>query len=92
MDYATLLRRTSFALMTALIAVLFCYFWIDRPVAFFVHRHHLDEIKFFRWLTYPPPELQTWSPLLLTLLLEFNASSILPVGSKTWLTRASLSS
>src|SRR5213595_709124 len=69
MDYATLLRRTSIALAMALIAVFICYFWVDRPVAFFVHRHHIDEIKFFRWLTYPPPELQTWSPLLLTLLL-----------------------
>jgi len=69
MDYATLLRRTSFALTMALIAVLICYFWIDRPVAFFVHRHHIDEINFLRWLTYPPPELQTWSPLLVTLLL-----------------------
>jgi hypothetical protein len=66
MDYATLLRRTSIALTMALIAVLICYFWIDRPVAFFVHRHHIDEIKFCRWLTYPPPELQTWSPLFLT--------------------------
>ena len=69
MDYATLLRRTSFALTMALIAVLICYFWIDRPVAFFVHRHHIDEINFLRWLTYPAPELQTWSPLLVTLLL-----------------------
>ena len=69
MDYATLLRRTSIALAMALIAVSICYFCIDRPVAFFVHRHHIDEINFFRWLTYPPPELQTWSPLLLTLLL-----------------------
>lgn len=69
MDYATLLRRTSFALSITVIAVLICYFWIDRPVAFFVHRHHIDETKVFRWLTYPPPELQTWSPLVLTLLL-----------------------
>ena len=69
MDYATLLRRTSIALAMALIAVFICYFWVDRSVAFFVHRHHIDEINFFRWLTYPPPELQTWSPLLLTLLL-----------------------
>lgn len=68
-DYATLLRRTLIALTIALISVLICYFWVDRPVAFFVHRHHLDGIKVFRWLTYPPPEFQTWSPLVLTLLL-----------------------
>jgi membrane-associated phospholipid phosphatase len=69
MDYATLLRRTAFVLTMTVIAVLICYFWIDRPVAFFVHRHHVGEIKLFRWLTYPPPEFQTWSPLMLTLLL-----------------------
>src|SRR5215471_7286549 len=69
MHNATLLRRSLIALAIAVIAVLSCYFWVDRPVAFFVHRHHIDEIEFFRWLTYPPPELQTWSPLLLTLLL-----------------------
>jgi membrane-associated phospholipid phosphatase len=73
MDYATLLRRTSIALAVTMAAVLVCYFGVDRPVAFFVHRHHIDEIKFFRWLTYPPPELQTWSPLLLTLLLARRA-------------------
>lgn len=69
MDYATLLRRTAFTLTMTVMAVLICYFWIDRPVAFFVHRHHIDEIKLFRWLTYPPPEFQTWSPLMITLLL-----------------------
>ena len=25
-------------------------------------------MKVFHWLTYPPPELQTWSPLILTVL------------------------
>jgi membrane-associated phospholipid phosphatase len=69
MDYATLLRRTSIALAMTLVAVLICYFWVDRPVAFFVHCRHIDEIKILRWLTFLPPELQTWSPLLLTLLL-----------------------
>jgi hypothetical protein len=47
-------------------AVLLCYFWVDRPTAFFVDRHHLNQVKVFHWLTYPPPELQTWSPLILS--------------------------
>ncbi len=68
-EYGKLLRQSSIAIAIFLVAVLICYFWIDRPVAFFVHRHHFDEIKLFRWLTYPPPEVQTWSPLILTLLL-----------------------
>ena len=63
-----LLRRSLIALATCLGAVLVCYFWIDRPTAFFVDRHHLDQVKVFHWLTYPPPELQTWSPLILTAL------------------------
>lgn len=69
LEYGKLLRRTSIALAICLGAVLICYFWIDRPVAFFVHRHHLNEVEIFRWLTYPPPEVQTWSPLVITLLL-----------------------
>src|SRR5438270_13530011 len=46
-----------------------CYFWIDRPVAFFVDHHQINKFQVFRWLTYPPPELQTWSPLVLTILM-----------------------
>jgi hypothetical protein len=63
-----LLRRSSIALAVCLSAVLVCYFWVDRPTAFFVDRHHLNQVKVFHWLTYPPPELQTWSPLILTAL------------------------
>ena len=63
-----LLRRSSIALALCLGAVVVCYFWIDRPVAFFVDRHHFNQVKVFRWLAYPPPEVQTWSPLILTVL------------------------
>ena len=68
-EYCNLLRRTSIAVALCIVAVLVCYFWIDRPVAFFVHRHHINELSVFRWLTYPPPELQAWSPLALTALI-----------------------
>jgi membrane-associated phospholipid phosphatase len=37
-------------------------------VAFYVHRHELNTYGVFRWLTYPPPVVQTWSPLVLVLL------------------------
>src|SRR5437868_10035185 len=67
-EYGKLLRQSSIAIAICLVAVLVCYFWIDRPVAFFVHRDHFNEITAFRWLTYPPPEVQTWSPLVLTML------------------------
>jgi membrane-associated phospholipid phosphatase len=52
-----------------IVAVLICYFWIDRPVAFFVYRHHINTIQLFRWLTYPPPEVQNGSALILTILM-----------------------
>ena len=68
-EYRRLLRRTLIATALCIAAVLVCYFWIDRPVAFFVYRHHINEFQVFRWLTYPPPEVQTWSPLVLTAIM-----------------------
>ena len=68
-EYRRLLRRTSIALALCTGAVLVCYSWIDRPVAFFVYDHHINTIRLFRWLTYPPPEVQNWSALVLTILL-----------------------
>ena len=67
-DYARLLRRSAIALAICIAAVVFCYFCIDRPVAFFVYHHGIEHVRLFRWLTYPPPELQTYSPVVLTLL------------------------
>jgi membrane-associated phospholipid phosphatase len=46
-----------------------CYFWVDRSVAFFVYNNHINTIAVFRWLTYPPPEIQNWSALVLTILI-----------------------
>ena len=68
-EYRRLLRRTLIAIAICIAAVLTCYFWIDRPVAFFVYHHHLNRIQIFRWLTYPPPEVQNWSALALTILV-----------------------
>ena len=68
-EYRTLLLRTSITTAFCVVAVLICYFWIDRPVAFFVFRHHINTIQVFRWLTYPPPEVQNWSALILTILM-----------------------
>jgi hypothetical protein len=58
-DYRKLLRRTLMAIALCIAAVLVCYFWVDRPVAFFVDHHQINKFKVFHWLTYPPPELQT---------------------------------
>jgi membrane-associated phospholipid phosphatase len=68
-DYRALLRRSLIAAATGVLTVLICYFWIDRPVAFFVYDHHINTIDAFRWLTYPPPEVQNWSALILAILV-----------------------
>lgn len=68
-DYRVLLRRSLIATGICVLTVLICYFWIDRPVAFFVYDHHINTIKVFRWLTYPPPEVQNWSALVLSILI-----------------------
>src|SRR5881398_4022061 len=68
-EYRGLLRRTLIITAVCIVAVLICYFWIDRPVAFFVYGHHINTIQVFRWLTYPPSEVQNWSALVLTILV-----------------------
>jgi membrane-associated phospholipid phosphatase len=68
-EYRRLLRCTLITITLCIGAVLTCYFWIDRPVAFFVYHHHINTIRVFRWLTYPPPEVQNWSALVLTILM-----------------------
>ena len=68
-EYGRLLYCTLITITLCIVAILICYFWIDRPVAFFVYRHHINTIQVFRWLTYPPPEVQNWSVLVLTILV-----------------------
>lgn len=67
-DYRKLLRSSLIATGSAIVAVVICYFWVDRSVAFFVYNHHINSVAVFRWLTYPPPEIQNWSALMLTVL------------------------
>jgi membrane-associated phospholipid phosphatase len=67
--YRKLFYRTLLAVALCIAAVFVCYFWIDRPVAFFIYHDQINKIQLFRWLTYPPPEVQTWSPLILTVLM-----------------------
>jgi membrane-associated phospholipid phosphatase len=69
LEYRTLLLRVLVLTVLCIAAVFVCYFWIDRPVAFLVYRDHINTIRVFRWLTYPPPEVQNWSALVVTILL-----------------------
>ena len=68
-EYRNLLRRSLIVTGSCVLAVVICYFWVDRSVAFFVYDHHINRIEVFRWLTYPPPEVQNWSALVLTILI-----------------------
>jgi membrane-associated phospholipid phosphatase len=69
LEYRTLLFRTLIITAFCITAVLICYFWVDRSVAFFVSENQINKVEVFRWLTYPPPEVQNWSALILTILL-----------------------
>ncbi|MBX3438312.1 MAG: phosphatase PAP2 family protein [Planctomycetaceae bacterium] len=64
-----LLRKSLVAATTCSVLVLVCYLFVDRPVAFWVYNHGLSEHVFLKWLTYPPPILQTWTPVILTALV-----------------------
>jgi PAP2 superfamily. len=68
-EYCHLLRRSLIVTGSCILAVVICYFWVDRSVAFFVYHNHINTIAVFHWLTYPPPEIQNWSALVLTILI-----------------------
>ena len=68
-DFSLLLRPTLVALAICAFAIVVCYYFIDRPVAFFVHDHQIASFEELHWLTEPPPIVQSWSPLIIVLLL-----------------------
>jgi membrane-associated phospholipid phosphatase len=67
--YRRLLWRSLIALALCAVLVTICYFYVDRPVAFFVHDHALSRGPVLKDLTYPPPILQRWTPVALAALL-----------------------
>jgi len=46
-----------------------CNWFVYRPVAFCVHDHKFADHAALKWLTYPPPVLQAWVPVLLAALM-----------------------
>jgi hypothetical protein len=50
-EYRDLLRRSLIVMASCILAVVICYFWVDRSVAFFVYNHHINSIEVFRLLT-----------------------------------------
>jgi membrane-associated phospholipid phosphatase len=55
------------------VVVVICYYFVDRPVALFVHRYEIARFEEFRWLSEPPPLVQSWSPLVLVMLVVWRA-------------------
>ncbi len=68
-DFKGLLRNSLAALLLCAALVTLGYFFVDRPVAFFVHREGFAHIAVLKWLTYPPPLLQAWAPAALAVLM-----------------------
>ena len=59
-----------------LVVVVVCYYFVDRPVAYYVHDHRIPRFEELRWLTEPPPLVQSWAPLLLVLLIVRRAVGV----------------
>ena len=49
--------------------VALCYVFVDRPLARFVEVHQFPKIAWLKWVTLPPPILQSWAPAVLCLLM-----------------------
>lgn len=68
-EYRSLLRNTLIAIAGSTVAVVLCYYFVDLPVAFFMHDHRLARFDELKWLTEPPPLVQSWSPLVIVALV-----------------------
>ena len=67
-NFRPLGKCTLTSLIVGVVLVVLCYFFVDRQVAFFVYNRGINKITLFKWLTYPPPIVQTWSPVVLAML------------------------
>ncbi len=62
-------RKTLAAVLLGAALVVLCYYFVDRPVAFYVHEHGFANHPLLKDLTYPPPILQAWTPVVLAALM-----------------------
>jgi membrane-associated phospholipid phosphatase len=68
-SFSRLLGNTLAASLLCAALVLLCYLLLDRPVANFVHDQGLADYSVLKWLTYPPPIAQAWTPAVLVALM-----------------------
>jgi len=69
LDDKRLLKKTLTAVLVCAALVVLCYFFVDRPVAFYVHDQRLANYPILKDLTYQPPILQAWTPVVLVALM-----------------------
>lgn len=65
LEFWPLLRQSLLVLVTGGLLIAICYFFVDRPVAFWVRDQGFSRFIVLKWLTYPPPIIQTWAPAVL---------------------------
>ena len=66
-DYRRLFLKSLGAAAIGIGLVVISYWFVDRPVAFFVHDHHFARFDWLRRLTQPEPMFQEWSPAMLVM-------------------------
>ena len=67
-ELSATLRWTLVSLLVCTVLVVFCYYFVDQRVAYFVHDHQIPRFEELRWLTEPPPLVQVWAPAVIALL------------------------
>jgi membrane-associated phospholipid phosphatase len=67
--FRRLLRNTLIALLVCVALVAVCYFFVDRPFAYFVHDSDRGWETVLKALTDPPPFLERWAPAVLAALM-----------------------
>ena len=77
------LKRVFASLAVAAALIVIAYYYVDRPVAYFVHQRDFAKNDFWKWLTYPPPLMQSWAPALIALLAARRAFGPLALWERT---------
>jgi membrane-associated phospholipid phosphatase len=67
--HRSLFVQTLVAFVVCSLLFVVCYFFLDRPIAEFMDRQKFARFAWLKWMTYPPPILQTWSPLVIAGLI-----------------------
>lgn len=65
--YRTLLARSALGLLVCVFLVLLCYFFVNKPVAFWIHDHQVDTHQILKWMTYLATVFTALAPAILVL-------------------------